>query len=821
VYLYNLCERLGDPAENAAARQLAGLLLKNTFFARDEQTRLFMTQRWLMLPVDQRSAIKEQVLASLSADVKEARSAASQVVSRIAAIEVPRKQWDDFVSVMFGKLQPSCTTASKESALEVLQFVSEEIGDLLSARSGEVLGAIAANIQPACEVPVRHAAVKALGSVLEIAESNMASPNERKLIMEMIFGAAQDGDKEVRLRAYEALNKLPALYYTVIPEFAEAVYAMTNFGIQDALKTGYEPIGIQSIEFWSSVCDVETELTEINISNMKSGKPQEAVANLAFSVYPKILPLLCQCLTKQTDEPGDDTWNLFAAAGDMIAKAAQAIRDPIVQMTLPFIQENIKNPDWRVRDAATVAFGAILSGPSSETLDGLVQAAFSTIIQHVQDQSAHVRDSAIWVVGKICESAPGALSEEMVVGVLQVLVECLQREPRIASLSCWAIHNLAIAFGAEFSDSESSPMSKYFQHVVSSVFAAAQREDADEANLMSTAFEAMNLLVVNCTDDCVPIVQELFMAILGKMQALGQSGEGASQELQGYLCSLLQACLTKVPEETIARNADHVMVLLLSVLQNENALLYEEAMMAVGSVINAVKGSFKAYVGAFRRFLMAALRNVQDHRVNMLAVSVVSDLAHALGPDITSLCDEILTIFLQNLQSNMLDREAKPVIISTMGDIALAITSQFHRYLPFVMMVLLQASQTQIQASADVYEVEFVNSLRVSILEALVGIITGLREGKCLGHFESYLDPTIQFLDIVASDANRDDHVLRVALGLLGDLISSYGKASNYFLQHPCVSNLISAGELIADQDEVLSENVEYVRQAMSFVATL
>eukprot|EP00475_Leptophrys_vorax_P014558 TRINITY_DN2086_c0_g1_i1.p1 TRINITY_DN2086_c0_g1~~TRINITY_DN2086_c0_g1_i1.p1 ORF type:complete len:900 (-),score=266.46 TRINITY_DN2086_c0_g1_i1:47-2629(-) len=816
VYLYNLCDRLGDAGENTDVRQLAGLMLKNTFDARDEQTRLFMTQRWLMLRDEERNTIKEKVLAILHSDVKEARSVASQAVAKIAGIEVPRRHWDQFTNVIFANLQPECTSAVKESSLEVLQFVAEEIGDILRNKSGDVLAVIAASLQTP-DLIVKHAAAKALGSVLEICEVNMQNPTERGLIMEMIFSIAQDGENKIKLRAFEALVKIGTLYYAHLPEFIEGIMSMTQWAITEALKGGYEPLGLQAIEFWSSVSEVELDLQEVNaIALKRTGKPQEQMFNLIFTAFPKLFPGLCECLTKQSDEVGDETWNLFAAAGDFIDRSSQVIRDPIVNMVLPFIQENIKNPEWRIRDAAIVTFGAILGGPDSDKLQVLIGQALGTIVQHVQDESLHVRDSAIWTIGRICEFSPESLSSNIMGPVLEVLATCLQREPRIAALSCWALHNLAVSMGTDFVDSQTSPLSKFFQPVVSSLFGAAQREDADEANLCSAAFESMNLLVSNASKDCVPVIQQLFMAILSKMQALGQSGEGA--ELQGYLCSSLQACLARIPEDLIAQSADHIMVLLLSVLQNENALLYEEALMAVGSVINAVKGNFKAYIGAFRPYLMAALRNVQDQQVNIIAVSVVSDLTTALGPEIAPLCDEIMTIFLQNLQSQMLDREAKPIIISALGDIALATTTHFVRYLQYVMMVLLQASQTQIQQSADSFQIEFVNSLRLSILEALIGIITGLREGRAIESFNNYVEPTIQFLDLVANDGAHDEAVVRAALGLLGDLFAGFGKFSNQFIQHPCVAGLLYIGEQY-DDDQEIKENVSYVHQMMEQIA--
>lgn len=41
-------------------------------------------------------------------------------------------------------------------------------------------------------------------------------------------------------------------------------------------------------------------------------------------------------------------------------------------MSFPLIKEHIKNPDWRYRDAAVMAFGCILQGPEPNQLKPLV-----------------------------------------------------------------------------------------------------------------------------------------------------------------------------------------------------------------------------------------------------------------------------------------------------------------------------------------------------------------------------------------------------------------------------------------------------------------
>ncbi len=48
---------------------------------------------------------------------------------------------------------------------------------------------------------------------------------------------------------------------------------------------------------------------------------------------------------------------------------ASCCEDDIVAFVIPFIQENIVSNDWKFRDAAIVAMGSVLEGPSPTALE--------------------------------------------------------------------------------------------------------------------------------------------------------------------------------------------------------------------------------------------------------------------------------------------------------------------------------------------------------------------------------------------------------------------------------------------------------------------
>lgn len=75
----------------------------------------------------------------------------------------------------------------------------------------------------------------------------------------------------------------------------------------------------------------------------------------------------------------------------------------------------------------------------------------------------------------------------------------------------------------------------------------------------------------------------------------------------------------------------------------------------------------------------------------MVAVGLIGDVCRALGEQSVQYSAPFMTVLLENLQSEILNRNVKISILSCFGDIALAIGPDFAPYLETTMGVLRQA----------------------------------------------------------------------------------------------------------------------------------
>lgn len=205
-------------------------------------------------------------------------------------------------------------------------------------------------------------------------------------------------------------------------------------------------------------------------------------------------------------------------------------------------------------------------------------------------------------------------------------------------------------------------------------------------------------------------------------------------------------------------------------------------------------------------FVITGCRSVEAHELCMVSVGVVADLCAAVGAQVQPYCDLIIGALTDCLQDASAHRDTKPVVCSCFGEVAMAIGAQFEPYLQIITMLLMQASQTPAQPDDPVLT-DFINKLRLSILDAYSGIILGLSDGNALHLFMPHISNVLSFLQFLASPQSlRDVACLEKAVALLGDIAQQMGTDPRIKqeLSQPYVGQLIhdagTSGDLSASE---------------------
>lgn len=785
-----LCQELVNEQRDVHVRMAAGLSVKNSLVSKDADRRARLGEKWRGLGCSVRTQIKQLVLQGLTAQDGKAGTAAAQVVSAIAFIELPLDEWPELMGVLLDNVTGAGRSAGvRRATLEAIGFICEQIDpEVLQAKSSEVLTAVINGLRSAeASTSVRVAAAHALLNSVDFIRRHFESATEAAVIMQVVCEATISPDEVLAVAAFECLNELVRVYYELMGPFIPAGVAQMAIGVLGSSQS--DPILLQATEFWSTLAEIERDLDPA-LSSLGATDSLYFVRRFC----PELLPALLRLLQQQPSEESTDEWCPSMAASTCLGLVAEALGDSILQdKAIPtFIEANINGSNWRQRESSVMALGSILDGPQTDVLGPLIGSLTRKLLELLaNDQSVAVQDSAAWALGRICDFHLSAVPSDLLPVILQGLVHCLSLAPRVSVNCCWSLMTLCTHLGAEDDSVPSSEVSALFDSITGRLIGTADRADADECNLRSAAYQSLAAVLLNAPADMIPAVSAFQEPLLLRLEtALGHLSTAVVNaddrnrlvDLLSHLCTVMQSAIKKCRGPKTIQVADRTMQVALSLLQAGTATAnttttgaeLEDVLLLVGVLASEMEQDFVRFYSFLLPVLCACIGRHEETAFCMVAVGVVGDLARSLGPLLQPQTDQLMMALLEGLNSSNLHRSVKPHIISAIGDICLAIGSAFQPYLTLTATFLQQAA-TILPADQDDYdEIDFCLSLRESLLEAYTCIVQGIRQDSDGSALAPLLPSILAFLQLAAADPDRSEGMARSVAGLLGDLVDAF-----------------------------------------------
>lgn len=796
-YFIALAQELANNEKPSIARQLSGILLKNGLAAKDPSKSADLKKRWASFSDANRDIVKQAATSALIAPDHDVGKASAQVLAKIGSIEIPENAWPGLVPLLLthvtNQSQDAQGVRARQIALVTLNYlcddlvmIKEEGGAVNDDIANQVLTAVAQGMRDT-DMNTKLEATRAFYHAVVLAEKNFRNEQERNFIMTVVTDTCKTvGSEQVQIAAFECLVQIATWYYDFLLPYMEQVGPMT----WETIKSSSEKVAIPAMEFWSTVCDEELDLNYLAAAGQAG---ERRVLNIIQMAIPFLVPLLTETLTRRQSEEDDDTWNLAMAAGTCMTLVAQVVGDKCVDQVLVFVQGNFENPDWKYREAAILAFGSIMEGPSSDKMRPLVGNSFQRLVMSLQDQSVAVRDTLAWTLGRIAQFHPTIVP---VRELTPVLGQALRDVPRVSANICWVIQVIA---EAQPQGQPSTVLSEFFMSLAQALVEVTTRPDANERHLRMSAYNALSTIVAHSGNDCLQYMDKLAEEMLNHLAASFKAQMDNECELQGFICGVLTALVHRIRDK-IMPAADKVMEEALKVItayqqvKGGAQVLQEEALLLVLALVNSVGPQFERYMPPFFPHLKVGLDNYEDVAVCVMAVGGVGDMCRALESKIVGYCDTILETLHNHLMNPKVDKKIKAAIMTCFGDVALAVQGNFEKYLPIVMRLLQEASNTKITDVQTPNEewIEYLNNLREGVLEAYTGIIHGLKEAGKLHLFKEHVNQLLAFLNVICEDQTVNDAVKKAAVGVVGDLIQAFKEELTQHLRNaPLIGKLV------------------------------
>ncbi|KAI8899185.1 armadillo-type protein [Globomyces pollinis-pini] len=771
-----LCQEFSNDQQQPHTRQAAGLLVKNQLATKNFERQGELTLRWLALEENLRIQIKLSVIQTLHSASHLCGTTAGQIIAAIANIELVQGMWLDLIPILLKCVKEAQTPLAKKCSLQCIGFLCEspQLSNALSSQSNAILTAIAEGARKEEQSDeVRYTALQALMNSLEFIRENFNREDERNYVMQIVCEATQrENSPEVQVIGFECLVKIVTIYYDCMSVYMEkALYGLTVMG----MRHDNEKVVLQAIEFWSNICEIEYD----RALAYQDGDTSSPMLGFATAAMSDITPVLLWVMTKQEEDDDADEWTPSMAAATCVQYLSNVSGSAIVPFVLPFIQENIQNPDWKFRDTACMVFGSIMDGPDPTEMGQLVSMALPVIIQLISDPVPNVKDTAAWTLGRICENLLEIIKPEEFEMIVNALITGLSDNPKIAANCCWGIISIAERLGKKSEDDQTCELSRYFEPLLNALMTAAQRPGQDY-NFQQSAYEAVSILIESSTPDVSAVVNNLAQVVvqqltasLGNLQNLvGDDEIRAHYQNQSNLCGIFTSVIHYNPAP-IRMSADLIMQTLLSVISNasKNSTVKEEAYVAIGALAGAVEGDFIRYTDTLMPFIFQALSNHEDHAVCTIVLGIVGDICRALGDQVMPYCEPLINAIGVLLQSQEIHRKIRPACLSTIGDISLAIGGRFEVYVHPAMGIINEISNQLAYIPLNTNEqYDYIMDTREAIAEAYVGICQGLKQAEKGMVLINYAQQLFGFLETAAAEPDKEEVYVKAILGLLGDL---------------------------------------------------
>ena len=658
-YLLTLVQALANDSTEGHIRAAAGIALKNAFSAREFARQAALQAKWLnQTDQDTKTRIKQLALETLSSTNAQAGAATAQVVAAIAAIELPRNQWPDLMTLLVRNVSEG-TQHQKQSSLTTIGFICEsqdtELRNSLVTYSNAILTAVvqgARKEEPNTEV--RLAAITALGDSLEFVGNNFKHEGERNYIMQVVCEATQADDSRIQQGAFGCLNRIMALYYENMRFYMEkALFGLTILG----MKSSDEDVAKLAVEFWSTVCEEEIAIEDDN-AQVESSEQVRPFYNFSRVATNEVVPVLLSLLTKQDEDAADDEYNISRAAYQCLQLYAQAVGAAIIQPVIQFVESNLRHEDWHNRDAAVSAFGAIMDGPEEKLLDPIVKSGMQPLISMMDDPSVHVRDSTAYALGRITEACSEAIDpSQHLEPLVRSLFNGLMNNPKMAASCCWALMNLAERFAGDVGAAQ-NPLTPHFNQSVTNLLSVTGRMDCEPA-VRTAAYEVLNTFVQSAANDSLSSIASLSTVAVQRLeetlplqqQVVSVEDRIILEDMQTSLCTVLLATVQRLDKE-IAPQGDRIMQVLLQILSTVGgkSSVPESVFAAISGLANAMEEDFVKYMDAFSPFLYNALANQEEPSLCSMAIGLVSDITRSMGERSQPYCDNFMNYLLSNLR---------------------------------------------------------------------------------------------------------------------------------------------------------------------------
>ena len=432
----------GAPEE---VRQTAGLLLKNN-----------LKSGWRAASGENKVFIQNALLQSLGHPVRFLRHTVGTCVSMIARAAGPTG-WPEMYPALADAIAAETASANPnllDGGLDAVYKVCEELNGRLDvpvpnmpegSPAGLLLPKLLALVSGATGAGAAETAARrgGLGAINLMVPS---WPHSHAHLMDAylrgLFALALDTDSGVRK---EVCSGIVSLLYRAPEKLAPNMREVIAYMIERT-SDGDEDVALESCEFWAAFCEADLERDTVEVlreftpklipmllTNMKYAEDDEEViaaeedeANAGREdrdqdVRPSFKGQRDrgdsatggssggvegdedEYYDAGEDDDDDAQWNLRKSSANGLDVMSNVFGDELLGMILPIVEQRFRESDWRLRESAILAVGAVSEGCDAGLAPFLPQL-IEFLVPSLEDPRPMLRATACWTLSRFARA---------------------------------------------------------------------------------------------------------------------------------------------------------------------------------------------------------------------------------------------------------------------------------------------------------------------------------------------------------------------------------------------------------------------------------